>query len=263
MQLELAIRALMGQARGGPEHAVTPTDLAALAAGDLSPDAASEIRERLCADPESVRALLDLKRFPEIEPKDERSRLTDEQVAEEWCFMNARLRFERAKRTAPDPVPHITGVGRAFPRVGALAAVLALLCLGLSLEVVSLYRQLVDSRTRINTVITTLMPSSQQKRAADSPEIVEIFPETQHLEFILSLSRAPSFETFAIEVFDSRNEQRWSREGLRRQPIGHLTFGFARDFLPPGNYRLHLSGLEGDRRKLVEIYCFKIEEESP
>ncbi len=256
-----AVREFAAQARG-QQAAISPDELLAYHRGELSAGQAEELRERLAVQPEAVRTIQDLNRFPDLEPADESRHLDAAQVDTEWRAMQARLAAELDSGDHPVQRFPQRASGRGWSAYGLVAALL-LISLGLSLWVVLLRRTVHElsgmiadlSGPRVNVLVSSLIP---QTTARDSePTQLSLPPASEHLLLILNLPNLENHSDYRVAISTGGGEI-WSRDGLERSPLGNFTIELSRSDLPPGDYRVDLSGLEGGGWQLLATYRLRL-----
>lgn len=257
--LALAIKELATRARNQEGTAILPDELLAYHHGELSADREEALRERLALQPEAVRAIQDLRRFPDIGPVDESCRLDDSQLDTDRQAMWARLSKELGRdggAASAVPLFERRSVDGGWWMPGLVAASL-LITLGLSFWVVSL-RRTVDELTgpRINVQVSSLVP---QARVRDpEPQTLSLPPGTDHLLLILNLPNLEHHSDYRIAIWTAEG-MIWSRDGLERSLLGNFTIELPRSDLPAGDYRIELFGLGRARPQSIATYSFHLQ----
>jgi hypothetical protein len=249
-----AIRAFAAEERKGRTPHVLPEDLLAYQEGQLSEEESEAIRDHLEVCPECAGLVLDLARFPEIEPAAAAAGLSEEQ---RWEALRARLEEEGDLGPA-SPQGRETPLQRSRPLSGLLAAGLAAACLGLALWVLVLQQRLAElSRPAGRIAVSSLVPrETGAERAPEGIEPTAVPAWADRVLLILNLFEPRSYSAYQVEIFDAPDggEKVWSSRDLHRAADGSFAFEVPRAFLPAGSYRIELSGLAGSRIDPLAVY---------
>lgn len=258
--LEALIRELGAQERRELGPPPTAEELDAYADGLLGPEEAERVREHLTWNRESREVVLDLRSFPEIDPPPGEDPLSESELRAAWQKLEERL----APGDPPEPAevrsaakvlrwPRLVGAGR-WP--AALAAVLALVSVGLVLWNLSLSRQLEDlsAPVLIDDVIG-LVPAETSVRGEQEPRAMPAGEEP--LVWSLSLADTSPYRTYLVEITDPRGSVVWQGRGTRRTSAGTVAVLLPRRFLAAGDYRVLLHGLN-DEKKLLGTYSVRV-----
>ena len=247
--LKAGVRVLAAEARRSlPEHPL-PEELLDYHAGDLQEAERERIQEHLALCPACVRALLDLEAFPDVEPVRPEDRLTDIELARAW------------QRLQGSVAPAAQGRSRIAPPVLALAAVLLLAVVGLSLWVVRLRGEVRDlSSPQTGVLVADLIPQKEAiERAEGGEEVVRVPAWAGRLLLILNLADPATHPSYRIEIRTQDGREVWSRAGVRRSADGTFALEVPRRLLPAGRYRIRLFGIEGGSELPVAEYAVRIE----
>ena len=248
--LKAGVRVLAAEARRSlvEEHPL-PEELLDYHAGDLPEAERERIQEHLALCPACLRALLDLEAFPDVEPVRPEDRLTDAELDRAW---------QRLQRTV-EPVAHDRS--RIAPPVLALAAVLLLAVVGLSLWVVRLRGEVRElSSPQADVLVADLLPRAEAvERTEGDGEVVRVPGWADRILLILNLADPATHPEYRIEITAQDGREVWSRAGVRRSADGTFALEVPRRFLPAGRYRIRLSGIAGGSELPVAEYLVRIE----
>ncbi len=230
------------------EDPVTPEELLAYSAGELSDAECEHLRDRLARQPEAARAAADLARFPDVEPADEGVRLTDDDVAADWKSLRARLgRRESRKAAAPERRAHRRTAGWWPALAYATAALFLLTSLGLGWRVLTLQRDIEKlSRPRTNVLVESLPRGAFRDPDEPALRTVVLPPSADYLLLILPLGQSEPTARYRGEIFDADGASVWSGSDLCPDSRRNLTVELARSRMPPGDYRIVVHGPEGE-----------------
>lgn len=237
-------RAMEARQTAHPAH----DELLGYAAGALDAAEQDRIEDHLALCRECTRTVLDLTVLARAELEEER--LPESMLAAEW----ARLR----RAAAPAPVSRFRRLAPALPY--ALAASL-LLAAGLGWRTVRLgeeVRQL--SAPRSDVYVADLVPTGGPGlRERGEPEAVRPPAWASRVVLILAFGGPASHPEYEVEIATADGRPLWSRRGLHPGPDGTFALDVPRSWLPPGTYRIRLSGLRGDAAQEVARYELRIE----
>jgi hypothetical protein len=248
--LRSAIRGMAAEARRGVEHPA-PEELLDYHSGDLAPAETQRNQEHLALCPVCARTLLDLDSFPDVEPVREEDRLTAAELTGQW-----RRFQDTAQRLAPSrerPRP-------ASPAVLALAAALLFAVVGLSLWNVQLRNAVRDlSQPEAGVLVADLVPRGEAiERAEGGEDTVRVPPWADRVLLILNLADPATAREYRVEIATQDGREVWSRRGVHRSADGTFALQIPRRFLPPGRYRIRLSGLRDGAEEPVAEYGAQI-----
>lgn len=247
--LKTGVRVLAAEARRSLEEHPLPEELLDYHAGDLREEDGERIQEHLALCPACVRTLLDLEAFPDVEPVRAEDRLTDVELARAW---------QRLKQTAAPAAP---GRARVQPPVLALAAVLLLAVVGLSLWVVRLRGEVrALSSPQTSVLVADLIPQKEAVERAEGAEEVVLVPSwADRVLLILNLADPATHPAYRIEILAQDGREVWSRAGVRRSADGTFALEVPRRLLPAGRYRIRLFGIAGGSEVPVAEYRVRID----
>ncbi len=218
--------------------------------GGALPEEERHLQQHLMGCRECVALVLDLEAFSRPQPTD-RAGISEFEVAAAW----------RAVRSAID-----RDLKRERWHIPAtLAATFFVAALGLSTwtafehrTVAQLRRTLSElAQPQINVPIRDLYPDTTTR--SGSPRLATEVPAVaRSFTLVLNLPEPQEFPAYQVEIFDSAGTAVWTGRGLEMSPYGTFTLGLTHDFLPAGEHRVLLYGLDGDRRVLIQPYTVEI-----
>jgi len=272
--LKAAIRTIMAAKRADVD-APSPDELLSFRADLLADEDRERLLERAAASPATARALLDARRFPEVEPVDEEMRVTEKDVAHHWSRFEERLRQKEPTQTSEAPpkrpalrlLPSFPSLGRwlssrfhSLRLAQAVAAALLLVSLGLSWTLVVQRRPTHDdARPRLNLPIVELIPEGEAGERTEARSL-QVPATADAILLVLTLRDRRSYRAYEVKIRDSGGGVVWSSTALQRAPEGFFTLELPRRFLPAGRYRIAVRGIDGDRPEPVATYGLEIEE---
>lgn len=218
--------------------------------GALAAEEEKQLQQHLMGCRECVTLVLDLDAFLLPEAMD-RSGISDFEVVAAWRAVRSAIDWDVEKKRW-----HIPAI---------LAASLVVAALGLSTWTALEHRSVTElrrlvtelSQPQINVPIRDLYPDTAT-RSGSPPLATEVPDQTRFITLILNLPEPREFPEFQVEIIDSAGTAIWRGRGLEMSPYGTFTLGLARDFLPTGEHRILLFGLDGDRRVLIQPYAVQI-----
>lgn len=218
-----ALIAALGEraARDAPPAAAPtpdPETLLAYLAGELPADEETRLQRRLVADPEAARALLDLEELEQATAAAADERPPELATGAAWRELRARLRG--------------IGRGRAVPWLGAIAAALLVVTVGLGVRVVDLERQRGGAVAGLQTVDLI-----SGRAAADSVELAS----GTALRLVVRPPE-PRCESYRAQIGGPRQETL----SLTPNPLGNLEVLLLPP-VPAGSYSLRLTGCDPPR----------------
>src|SRR5262245_27419079 len=107
----------------------------------------------------------------------------------------------------------------------------------------SLEAQLAESKQpQINAPTYGLMPINLTQRTGEkiTPTVIAPPPGVRSFALTLTMENPEPGANYTLEIFDSRNQVVWRKEGLRPDENHNFTIILPHDFLKPGEYRLRL-----------------------
>lgn len=236
----------------------TPDELLAYQEGKLAAEDQERMQDHLALCRDCARVVLDLESFPDVEPVREEQRVTDWQVAAAWRRLAAQEGISPPARSSPRRSwSMLFSPGFAY----AMAASILMAALGLGSWVIQLRGQIDDlSRPRVNVFLSDLVPQSSELERGVGDRI-RVPAWTERVLLLLNLADLRSFPEYLVEISGREGRELWSNRELRRSPDGNFTLEVHRRFLPAGEYRIALYGLEGEARTPMATYAMEIEYE--
>jgi len=252
--LKAAVRDLAQATESGLSAHPSHDELHAYAANALDAAEQDRIEDHLSVCRECARTVLDLAALPEEEP---------EEVDEEPMPESARAAAWERLRRAAAPTPPAPFQRRAAPVPAFLPVALAatlVLALGLGWRVIRLgeeVRQL--SAPRSDVYVTDLLPvGSGRPRERGEADVVSPPAWASRVVLILDFPGRASHPEYAVELARAGGPPIWSRRGLRPGPEGTFTLEVPRQWLPPGDYEIRLTGLRGAATEEVARYELRV-----
>ena len=241
-----------GVAGGGhPE----PELLAAYDSGELAPEQESRVQEHLVWCRECTALLLGLEALSRPQGTDPPGAVAEE----DWRSIQARLLAPRAARPARRSGRRERSPSRL--RQGpllAIAASLLMACLGLSGWVAHLRRAVEGlSEPRINVVVRDLY-LADSPRGPDEAGFNQVPAGEEPLTLILNSSLAREYAEYLLTIEVPEGAELWRRQGLRPSRWNTFTLVLPGGFLPAGEYRLRLFGLDQGRWQPIECFPLKV-----
>ena len=260
-----ALRAILADRRSRAD-APSPDELLSFREDLLTDEQHDDLLARAAAEPEIARALLDARRFPDIEPADEAQRVSERDLDRQWLRFQEGLNEEHpsgAREGTSDepPPPYPASLAFLFSARFAQAAAAALLMvsLGLSWALFTQRSPTTDAaEPRLNLPIVELVPESEGGERADGTKL-RIPAAADGALLVLALRDRRSFAAYELAIQDPTGQVVWSSTALRRSSEGFFTLEWPRGFLPTNRYRLVITGIDGDRRLPLAIYALAIE----
>jgi anti-sigma factor RsiW len=244
--LRTGIRDLAAALERGVEDHPAPAELLDFVAGDLPEAERRRIEEHLALCRDCARTALELAESPGVEPVGEL--LTRQEVAAEWeRFRGALAAARPARHATTHRVPW------------ALAASLLAAVIGLAVWNARLRQEArVLGEPRADVAVVDLVPEETVARAGGAEEEVRPPAWADRLVLILNLAEPVAATEFRIEIMTADGRTAWSARGVRRSEDGTFAVEVPRRFLPPGAYRIRLSGLRGAATEPVAEYALRI-----
>lgn len=261
-----SLRAIMAARREELGEPPSPEELLAYRDGELGAGERVVVERRIAAFPGAARALVDLARFPDLEPAPGVAEVSEEDLSRGW----ERFRQQLEKAPQPEPPaeapatwePPAPGREARLPRalLRLAAAVLLMVLAGVGGYLLGrTSRQPVVSA--LNVAIAELTPLEERtERSAPGAGLVELPRAAEELVLVLGLLDPGDFTDYGVEILDTEGAVVWRAEGL--QPTRWSTFHVAlrRGVLTPGRYRIRLYGLDGEPAPLATYELQLLEE---
>jgi hypothetical protein len=231
-------------------------ELHAYASGALDAAEQDRIEDHLALCRECTRTMLDLAALPEggLETVNE-ERLPGSVMAAEWEHLRRRTlalappsRLRRLAATMSPVLPY------------ALAATLAI-ALGLGWQAVRLGKEIRRlSAPRSDVYVTDLAPiGSGSLRERGEKDVVRPPAWASRVVLILAYNGPVSHPEYGIELARVDGRPIWSQRGLQPGPEGTFTVEVPRQWLPPGVYRIRLTGMGSAAEHEVARYELRVE----
>ncbi len=249
-----AVKELTSAARRQTGKPPSPEELIAYQDGTLPEADRGRVQNQLALLPESAQTLLDLVLLSKMESPEQGAEV--EGYVPDWAHLKARLKADEPTVSEARTESATAHVRRW--QVWALAACLPLL-LGLGGLVWLQERELAEhSRPRINVHQVHLSPlAQQQQRVGSGAQVVTLPASGNHLLLILNIGDRGVFSDYRIEISEAAlagGRLLWRTDGLVSSAYGTFNLEISRNFLGPGDYRLRLYGLGGDREEVLADY---------
>ena len=107
-----------------------------------------------------------------------------------------------------------------------------------------------------------LRPAGESaKRSASVVENIGVPAATDTLISTLLIADQDPFPEYRVEIQDQAGRPVVRHRGVRRQKDGSFLLQLPRSKLPDGVYRLHLSGIDGEREETLAVYDFALHTE--
>ena len=206
--------------------------------GELSPEDAATVRERLVAYPDLVRTLT--APFPQegAEPGDS-DYLSDQEFAAHWASLQQRM--------------HRSRVSQFWPVISAIAAALAITFGTLLVQTKAELR-----RERLQPRIVwdeqPLLPDGQ-RGGGEQPATLTAYGESFLLLVPVSSS---TFDDYRIEIINHATHQSlWTSPTIPLANKSAIAVDVPRDFLKSGTYEVVLIGVSGERQERVATHTLR------
>jgi len=229
--------ALMAENRQRRIEPPTAEEMLAFTRGELPPEEAARIRERLIAYPDLVRTLT--AQFPEAAEPGDPDYLSDDEFAGRWAALQKRRQHPEGGR--------VLQFWRAF---GAIAATLIVVLGGMLWQARSELKQPHAVWQQMD-----IWPDGQRGPGAKSYDL------TAGESYLLlpTLLNDQRFESYRVDIVDAANPSRRVRsDAVRRGETGSLVIVVGRESLKPGKYKLLVYGVNGARQEPVNTYTIRV-----
>ncbi len=268
IDLKTAMQAILANRRAGMD-APSPDELLSFREGILTDEEGERLLARAAAVPETARALLDARRFPDVEPADEDQRVSERDIDHQWQRFQDGLRQEepasshRPKQSQPTAFSPrqrwLPSLLDSLRFAQAAAAALLVVSLGLSWTLLTQrHLETDDIGPRLNLPIIELVPESEGgERIAGTT--LQVPATADGVLLVLTLRDRRSFTAYEVEIQEPTGKVVWKSTALRRSSEGFFTMELPRDFLPADRYRITLRGVDGYQREPLAVYGLAIE----
>jgi hypothetical protein len=234
-------RALMAEERQRHGQPPTAEEVLAYTRGELPPDEAARVSERLVAYPELVRTLT--AEFPSegAEPGHP-DYMPDDELAKHWASLQKRLPDRRGGR-----------VVQFWRACSAIAATLAVV-----FGTMYWHERAELERPRVAWDQQDLVPDGQRGNEDGS---VELNVQGESFLFAVPLPQTPVFDSYRLEILnDSLTPPRsvWRSPEWQRHANEAFPVLVQRSFFSPGRYRIVLYGVSGARQERLTTYKLRV-----
>lgn len=227
--------------------------LAAYHAGELAAERERELQDHLVWCRECTKLLLGLDHLDEVEGAGSSAA----EAEGDWRSIHARLPpahpLRPVRRWSRRRTPRLP-----YRPLSAIAAVLLLATLGLSVWVVQLRHAVSDlSSPRVNVAVHDLY-LADSPRAPDAAQFNQIPATAEAVTLILNASPGIDHPDYMLTIEELDGPEVWRRRGLRPSRWQTFTLTLPGGFLPPGEYRLRLSGLDAGRWTELDEFPLRV-----
>lgn len=142
--------------------------------------------------------------------------------------------------------------------VWMLAASLAVVTVGLAFWIAVQRATISELRApQVELPIANLEPTGSVRDVGEASAVV-LSPRTARWVLILNLIDDTARSSCRLEFLDPEGRVVASLNGLDQSSRGGFRLSLPRDFLPPGVYRIRLSGADGGETEVIEEYVLRI-----
>jgi hypothetical protein len=230
--------ALMAEDRQRRIEPPAAEEVLAYTRGELPPEKAASVRERLIAHPDLVRTLT--AQFPEAAEPGDADYLSDDEFAGRWAALQKRRKHSNGGR--------VLQFWRAF---GAIAAMLAIVFGAM------LWRERTDSTKPHLLVEQVLLPDGQRGGGDVATEVTAQGGFFLLVPFVGD-SAADSFRADIVAA--NPGTPIWTSDAVRRNPDGSVMIVVPRKFFRPGRYQVRLYAVTGARQEPLSTYTIRVSE---
>jgi hypothetical protein len=218
----------------------TNDELLAFMRGELPPREEARVRELLIAYPELARAVSEP--FPDDDANPgEDGYLSEAELSAHWNSLQ--------KSIHGDPVRRRVRVWQWTS--AALAAALMVVFVGLVRE-----RQAALA-PQVSLDAKLLVPDGQRGPGDAFPAVSA---EGDSFSVMASMVNPPAFPAYRIELADTDHHVLWSSGALPRPANDTFNVTIRRALVAPGNYRLLIFGVSGERQERLASYSLRVPE---
>jgi len=255
--LDSALRRVLRPSLPDPAPHPAPEELAAYHEDRLPEEREEALRDHLVACRECAEWVLELAALADAgeadagEEEERGSSAMD--LARAWRRHRQLLR--RARRlTATARAP------AALRRAWAAAAALALVSLGLGLWAgIQRQRLVLLDRPQVNPPLLNLEPVGASRAPQEAWPALELGSRAPSVWLLLHPAADLHFDTYRVELVAEDGGRRWAREGLQPSEAESFRLQLPAKLLPPGRYRILLSGRSRDRGyETMEEYLLEV-----
>jgi len=230
--------ALMAEDRQRRIEPPPADEVLAYTRGELPPEKAASVRERLIAHPDLVRTLT--AQFPEAAEPGDADYLSDDEFAGRWAELQKR-------RHHPDG-GRVLQFWRTF---GAIAATLAIVFGAM------LWRERSDATKPHFQVQQLLLPDGQRGGGDVATEVTAKSGYFLLVPYVGD-STAESFRADIVAL--NSDTPIWTSDAVRRNADDSVMLVVPRRFLAPGRYQVRLYAITGARQEPLSTYTIRVPE---
>jgi hypothetical protein len=247
---------LFGRLRGHDGHP-TPELLAAYHEDRLPPEKDGEIQEHFVECPECPELVLSLDEFASKEvPVTVMNDLSDTRV--DWAWRRLRGQLLREITVPRIPRPRLLWLKRpalAWGMVGVLLPSTA----GLGIQVRSLMTDLqLLEKPEIAPPSTTILLPSVTRSAEQEPAGYEVPPGAPRFLLKLESPAEEALPAYRLVIRTAHGQDVWAGDGLTRTEEGMFEVRLTRRFLPAGDYKIRVLGIEQGQERVVQDYPVRL-----
>lgn len=227
----------------------------------LAGETAQRVRRHLARCRECSEDMLELEDWDPEAPVDSALLPTAEKTTETWRALRRRLEEEaQALSVARVPVPMPAAVPSSsrspLLRFLPLAASILIAVTGIASWLAGGLTG--DGVVGPNPFVFDLVPDGADRIRAAALQEVEVPARLDPLVPRLNLGDQTPYGGYRAEIVDDSGAVVWWQGDLLRQPAGHFNALIPREQLPPGSYRLRLTGNRGDEEAELATFSFRI-----
>lgn len=245
---------------GDPDVHPSADELAAYHAGELQAAEDARFQAHLAVCEECTELLLDLDAFENDPDFGAERPAPAAEVDAVWEAIQARANAPAApiRSAAPPSLRDHPRRGGQARWLQAVAAGLLVGVIGLSLWVARLQTTVGElTQPQLNAPVQELAPSGS--RGGDSgPPALRLPAGTTLFTLVLNPADRKDFPDYGAEIERQDGGILWSGRGLEKNTFGSFSLALPRALAPDGTYRIHLYGLEGERREPLGEYALVI-----
>ena len=265
--IDHAARQLAREAKDAVSDHPDVEDLIAYQEERLAEDRRERVRQHLVDCPQCAREVLELEDFHLEEAAEPAFEPSAAETTEDWAAFSRRVAEEAPEAEiaspnsasgpgairAPMPPPAPPG-----PGWWAVAAAMVLAA-GLGYWIAGLNSSGSGAPTAVagHLFELDLLPDGEAL-IRDSETAMAVPASADILLLRLYLGDQTPRDAYRAEILNARSALVWRRADVRRQPAGHFLLMVERRDLPPGPYRLEVTGITGGEPIPVATYTFEL-----
>jgi hypothetical protein len=222
-----------------------PHELLAYHEKSLTEDAKERIRDHLVVCEECSRVILDFAAFPRIEPRDERNRMSADDLEDQWQDLEQALAARRP-------------VWQRHQVLLPLAAMFFAAAIGLGLWTADLQERIesLEGPSGAVFVAAELRPGGDDTRGEG--ETIEVPPWARQVLILLNVIVDADYDRYGVDVFASGRGRILTGVPVQKGPEGGFAISLPRSDLAAGEGRIELFGVRDGRRVLLADYRFTL-----